>query len=470
MRRIFWMMCTLLLSVSVVLAQGDCPSIAEQALEAADSLCSDLERNQACYGNVLLSAEPQIGVTNFEFEQAGDIADLENIQSIELSGMDTTAGTWGVAILSVQADLPDTLPGQNVTFVLFGDVTLENAAEEGQNPMQAFYLRTGIGDSACEEAPESGLLVQTPDGVDSVAFTANGVDVEIGSTVFFQAEAEDNMNVSTVEGTAILDFDGESYPIIAGTWLQVPMGAQLLPTGRPELPEAYNTQRFAPLPIGVLPRPIDLAPPLDDTQLGELRNRLDQGLPPCDAPGLPACEDLPILGVRDRTWAPTTQWGLQWQPGVNCALPGAESSDLPICPPAFELCEGSRLLQDRAVCGGEEPSRTRDDIDGDGFPNDEDFCPARPGPIDGCPLEGEDRTEGDTILSTPTVFVPPTRRPIIIQPTVTPPDVRPTLIPTVERPTQEQPPQRPTEEQPPEQRPTEEQPPQRPTEDTQKRD
>ncbi|MCA9912022.1 MAG: hypothetical protein KC496_01680, partial [Anaerolineae bacterium] len=372
MRKIFWIICTLLLSVYFVLAQGDCPSIAEQAIAAADTLCSDLGRNQACYGNVLLSAEPQIGVTTLQFEQAGDIADLENIQSIELSGMNTPTGTWGVAILSVQANLPDTLPGQNVTFVLFGDVTLENAAEEGQNPMQAFYLRTGIGDSACEEAPDSGMLVQTPDGVDSVSFTANGVDVEIGSTVFFQAEAEDNMNVSTVEGTAILDFDGESYPVIAGTWLQVPMGGELLPTGRPELPQGYETQRFSRLPTRVLPREIELAAPLGASELGELQNRLDQGLPPCDAPGLPACEELPILGVRDRTWAPTTQWGIRWEPGVNCALPDADSSDLPQCPPAFDLCQGSRLLQDRAICGGGSSSRTAQDIDGDGFPNEED--------------------------------------------------------------------------------------------------
>ncbi len=459
MRRIFWIVLILLLSVSVALAQTDCPTLAEDALAAADSLCTDLERNQACYGNVLLDAVPQAGVTDLQFEQAGDIEDLADIQSIELSGMDTETGAWGVAILSVQANLPETLPGQNVTFVLFGDVTLENAASEAQNPMQAFYLRTGIGDAACEEAPESGLLVQTPDGVDSVSFNANGVDVEVGSTVFFQAQPDAEMNISTVEGTALLDFDGEQYPIIQGTWLSVPMGAQLLPTGRPEFPQSYAENRLSRLPTRVLPRLIEIAPPLGETELGELRNRLSEGLPPCDAPGLPACDDLPILRVRDRAWADRADWGLEWQPGVNCALEGEGATDLPACPRAFDLCDGSLRLRDRDRCGdGSTGSPT--DLDGDGFRNAVDFCPRVPGPLDGCPLEeeGESRTD-DGFLASPTANVPPTRQPLP-QPTLVPTDVRATEIPPDQRPTEvrptEAPQQRPTEVPPtddPQQRP-----------------
>ena len=105
-----------------------------------------------------------------------------------MSELNEDAGVWGVAVMSLQADIPNTLPGQNVTFILFGDVMIENAASDEQTPMQAFYLRTGIGDVACEEAPESGLLIQTPDGIDEVTFNVNGVDVQVGSTVLFQTE------------------------------------------------------------------------------------------------------------------------------------------------------------------------------------------------------------------------------------------------------------------------------------------
>ncbi len=34
---------------------------------------------------------------------------------------------WGLALTRLQADLPDTLPGQNVTVVLMGDIAVENA-------------------------------------------------------------------------------------------------------------------------------------------------------------------------------------------------------------------------------------------------------------------------------------------------------------------------------------------------------
>ena len=38
-----------------------------------------------------------------------------------------TVGEWGVSLMQLQANLPDTLPGQNVTVLLFGDVTLQPA-------------------------------------------------------------------------------------------------------------------------------------------------------------------------------------------------------------------------------------------------------------------------------------------------------------------------------------------------------
>ena len=36
-------------------------------------------------------------------------------------------------------------------------------------PMQAFYFRSGVDDAPCAEAPNSGLLIQTPEGVASVS-------------------------------------------------------------------------------------------------------------------------------------------------------------------------------------------------------------------------------------------------------------------------------------------------------------
>src|SRR5690606_10481517 len=146
--------------------------IVDTALQAADLACTETGRNQACYGNVLVDAEPSDTATDFVFNTTGDIVDLTDIQSLLLNGLDEVTEEWGVAILRVQANIPNSLPGQNVTFVLFGDVEIADASAEDQNPMQAFYFSSGIGESACNEAP-NGMLVQTPEGVTEVSMTMN---------------------------------------------------------------------------------------------------------------------------------------------------------------------------------------------------------------------------------------------------------------------------------------------------------
>jgi hypothetical protein len=208
--------------------------------------------------------------------------------------------------MNLQANLPDTLPGQNVTFLLFGDVEITNAVAPEENsdlqPMQAFYLRTGIGDAACAEAPESGVLVQTPEGASSVVFNVNGVDVEMGSTVFFQSDVELGMTVSTLEGAAYVSAQNGSQPILPGTWVRVPLGQGLLPSDPPGLPLSYARRQelMNALPLRLLQRDIEIAPPLDEGELERLQTRLLSGEPACGEEGLPACEDYPFLRGQRR--------------------------------------------------------------------------------------------------------------------------------------------------------------------------
>jgi hypothetical protein len=143
-----------------VRAQGEgdtCPGIALAALTVADQVCAGTGRNQACYGHLLLEAEPQPGVVDFAFERIGDIVDAAALRSLRLSPMDTAAGSWGIALLRLQADLPETMPGENVTLLLFGDTQITAADQAGRVPMQAFYLCTGLGVAPCRPAPDSGI-------------------------------------------------------------------------------------------------------------------------------------------------------------------------------------------------------------------------------------------------------------------------------------------------------------------------
>lgn len=272
-----WMV--LLLSCNIGLAQDDsCPEIVYQALSRTKDFCTDTRRNEACYGNDVLSAKAQENVTDFLFEQVGDRESLEFIESLALSPMDTIAETWGIAVLKVQANLPDTVPGQNVTFLIFGDVLIEDAPPPTPEfedtlqyrPMQAFYFKTAIGDAHCAESPDSGILIQTPQGSTEIELITNTVKITLGSTAYFQAEAGAEMTMSVLEGHATASAFGVTVAVPAGTRVRIPIDADLNATGAPSIPEPYDLVRLASLPIQNLPDDIIVSPPLMDEQISAM--------------------------------------------------------------------------------------------------------------------------------------------------------------------------------------------------------
>lgn len=287
------------ISSIVTTAQSDCPAIVETALSGIDSACADLQRNQACFGHIAIETEFQPQTENMTFSNVGDVVDVIAIQSMQLSPLDEANGNWGLAMMKLQANIPDSVPGQNVTMLLFGDVELTNNDEfvdANPNPMQAFYLNTGIGDSDCTEAPESGVLIQTPDGVKEVTFNINGVDVAMGSTVLFQTQADEAMSISVLEGTALVNLDGQISTILDGTQLQLGLTADLLVDEIIAL-DAYTTELIQSLPIDQLQREIDIAIPRVQEEIEDLQRRLDEGLLLCDGESLPDCEDLPLDSI-----------------------------------------------------------------------------------------------------------------------------------------------------------------------------
>lgn len=142
---------TVLLGTITVIttAQTDrCPAIVQAALEQVDTVCEALGRNQLCYGNTLSEARDMAG-DSLPFEAAGDIVELEAVNTLTTYPLNEDADTWGLAVMSVQADLPDTSPGQNVTFIVFGDTQVE-AVENAAITVDAtapsnINLRTGPG-------------------------------------------------------------------------------------------------------------------------------------------------------------------------------------------------------------------------------------------------------------------------------------------------------------------------------------
>jgi hypothetical protein len=322
-----------------VLAQADCPTIVAAALETTHLYCADLARNEICYGNTTLEAEPQPGVEDFIFERSGDIVPVTEIRTLRLFPMDNASVTWGVALMQLQAGLPDN-SAENVTIVLFDEVNLthnvllqqvtassninvrggpstndevigslragETVYADGRNadstwrhiqlddggsgwvfaelvtlnvdantlpvvdgsapetpsyaPMQAFTFTTGMDDAPCEEAPDSGILIQTPAGVGEINLLINEVEIRLGSTAYLQAQASGEMTVNVIEGEGRVTAFGTSVSVPEGTRARIPLDENGVAADVPEGPEAY--EGFDALPLVLLPRMVTIADPL----------------------------------------------------------------------------------------------------------------------------------------------------------------------------------------------------------------
>lgn len=308
----------------------------------------DTARNQLCYGNVLLSITPRDDVSNLAFDTAGDLANITDILSLQLSSMSITDESWGIALMRLQANLPDTLPGQNVTFLLFGDVQIDDveagseailtttravnvrmrpstttnnimtSLPSGQTvvatgrlsdsswvrikvkddvrgvgwvsadflegdldrlvliepdaqvwgPMQAFYFRTRMGDRPCEEAPDSGILIQTPEGAGKITLKVNDVEVRLGSTVYLQAQPGNMMIVTVVEGQATLTAGGQTQVVPAGTFSQVQLDAAGKAIGKPSYPQPYDQAALQTLPLDLrVFHRVHVTPPLAPAEI-----------------------------------------------------------------------------------------------------------------------------------------------------------------------------------------------------------
>ncbi len=259
----YWLTILVLMAAMPALAQeDDCPIIVQTALAEAGDVCSDTARNQICYGNIQLEAVARESVPELTFSEPGDIINAGDVQSLQLSPL--VDDNWGIALMKLQANLPNTLPGQNVTFVLFGDVEVTNADSdtnaEDTPPLQAFYFKTGLNDAPCDAAPDSGLMLQTPDGVGKVNFNVNEVEITLGSTAYLQAQPEGDMTVSVLEGEVTIAAFGVTVTIPAGSKATVPMNDQMQASGPPEDSEPYDPSELAALPISLLELPVTIDP------------------------------------------------------------------------------------------------------------------------------------------------------------------------------------------------------------------
>src|SRR5258708_4072968 len=323
-----------------------CQQYVKAALDATNKGCAATGRKQVCYGNISIKAEAQAGVTDFTFDQPGQIVPITSVQRLQLGVLNPDNQTWGVALFRIQADLPDTAPGQNVTLLAFGDVDIQDAGQapgpsfnvttasaatartlpsnpgpalgtlpknyaliatgrtdDGlwlyvhpptssiqhgwilasavtttddinslmvidptkpvYGPMQAFYLRTGVGEAACKGAPPDGILIQSPKQKTRVNLSINDVKITLGSTLYLHTQTaadktSNQLSLATLEGSATVQSGGKSQTVGAGNQVEIPIDANLKASGPPGKVHPGDMNVIRTLPVGNMPVPVNV--------------------------------------------------------------------------------------------------------------------------------------------------------------------------------------------------------------------
>lgn len=123
-------------------------------------------------------------------------------------------------------------------------------------PMQAFYFSSEQDDAPCAEAPNSGMLIQTPEGVASVTLWLDEVVIEFSGTGVISAQANDDLTVNVLDGSAQVNANGDERTAIAGQAIDVPLDENLSPLDVPGAPRAIDQDDVQAVPTNLLDDPL----------------------------------------------------------------------------------------------------------------------------------------------------------------------------------------------------------------------
>jgi LysM repeat protein len=283
-----------------------CDQLVGNVLQTVGNACKSTGRNQACYGNRSVQAEFQSGQSS-TFVKSGDLADLFAVRRLETSALDEAAQTWGIALLKAQATFPDTLPGQNITFLLFGDTSINNVSPQ----LNAVVLRTGIGSPKCAAAPASAALIQSPEGA-NVTLHLNGASITLGSTLYVTAWQNNELEIATIEGQAVVSAFNSTRVVLPGASVGLPLGGNdgLQVVGPPSDPRPFDRAEISRAPLSLLDRQVSLpAPVAASTATPPLSILATSTIPAPFNPVLPATAAAVCVPRADWTATYTVQRG-----------------------------------------------------------------------------------------------------------------------------------------------------------------
>ncbi|MBI5667109.1 MAG: TIR domain-containing protein [Chloroflexi bacterium] len=157
---------------STAVAQQCSPAV-RSALIAIGDVCNDTRRNQVCYGAGTINANFRRGAKAEDFDQPGDIIDIENLNSLDLTPL---RDGISAAVLRVVANVPNALPGETISFLLISYLRQDGLITTPV--LETVYFTSGVSGSVCREAP-SNLFIISPEG-ETVPLEIQGAEVQIG--------------------------------------------------------------------------------------------------------------------------------------------------------------------------------------------------------------------------------------------------------------------------------------------------
>jgi uncharacterized protein YraI len=121
-------------------------------------------------------------------------------------------------------------------------------------PLQSLEMLSALTPPDCDPSvPDSGMLLQTPNGVpDNVRIRINGAVIEWNGTIFVQG-LSDALQINLLEGQMSVTGIGETATTSAGNIIFVPMNADLQPAA-PSVLTALDLAIVNTLPLRLLPR------------------------------------------------------------------------------------------------------------------------------------------------------------------------------------------------------------------------
>ncbi|MCB9450283.1 MAG: SH3 domain-containing protein [Anaerolineaceae bacterium] len=244
--------------VSIMNVQANLPS----GMNATYVLFGDAEINNtgtAAQVEARIVSTNPINVRRTPSAQGAVVAVLNPDTLLIVNGRN--AGDW----LHLQLD--DGREGWVAAYLVQTDgdlATLSRVDSEtvGYALMQAFTFRTGTGDTGCAEAPQSGLLIQTPDIENSIQLQINGVDIQLSGTAFLQSEAGNSLILTVLEGMGVMHALDKSVMVPAGAASSAVIDENQQVSEAPLSPTPYNLEDLQGLPLALLPRPIEMIEPL----------------------------------------------------------------------------------------------------------------------------------------------------------------------------------------------------------------